>query len=172
MFNVEALLAMRKLVNEQLRRKDCECLGENDLELLRCKLTDAINAAWLCKLIKHIEDAMPDDDLDAAAFDKAIDAFYAKKFTVGFDGMSITLPVGPEIYDGMLTALHDYYDAYYIDYGTRPSYELRQKLHNLKRNIDFIESTRDRDDFSELLDRYDVLTGNLNAIIDDLLKLF
>ncbi len=138
MFDIKTLGYLRNLVNEQLRRQDCECLSEEKLHNLKYQLSNAINAACMCKFIKHIEDALPGDDLDLEELDKAMDVFHSKKFTIGFDGMSVNLPAGPEIYDGTLQLMRDYYDEYYACNGK--TYELREKLNNVKFHIGYIDA--------------------------------
>lgn len=136
MFDTKTLGYLRNLVNEQLRRQDCECLSEEKLQSLKRNLDCAIDGMHIRKLIKHIVDAMPDASSpnstpeEQAALDEAMNKFYAKKFTIGFDGMSVTLPVGPELYDGFLKALEDYYDEYYA--GNGMTYALRTKLNTVK----------------------------------------
>lgn len=163
MFNIKTLGYLRNLVNEQLRRQDCECLSEEKLQSLKYDLDRAIDGMYIRRLIKHIEDAMPDADSpnstpeEQAALDEAMNKFYAKTFTVGFDGISVTLPVGPELYDGFLGALRDYYDEYHV--GNGMTYALRTKLNTVKVFLNYDGEYR--------FEVHDIM----RTIIDDLINL-
>lgn len=170
MFDIKTIGYLRNLVNEQLRRQDCECLSEEKLQSLKGSLNTAINAAYIRKLIKRIEDAMPGNDLDVEEFDDAMDAFYAKKFTIGFDGMSVSLPVGPEVYDDALGLLRDYYDEWYASNGK--TYALRQKLDNVKRQLDFIAKHRgDPENLDRVVNSQYCVLDTMPEIIDDLIAI-
>ncbi|WP_210522244.1 hypothetical protein [Hymenobacter terricola] len=170
MFDIKTLGYLRNLVNEQLRRQDCECLSEEKLQSLKCDLDRAIDGTYVRKLIKHIEDAMPGDDLNGEALDNAMDGFCAKKFTIGFDGMSITSCVYPELYDGVLQLLQDHYDDWYANEGM--TYALRQRLSNVKRQLDFIaKHCGDPENLDRVVNSQYTVQGIMSDIIDNLISL-
>lgn len=170
MFDIKTLGYLRNLVNEQLRRQDCECLSEEKLQSLKCDLDRAIDGMYVRKLIKHIEDAMPGNELYGEALDNAMDGFCAKKFTIGFDGMSVTSCVYPELYNDVLGLLQDHYDEWYANDGM--TYALRQKLSNVKFHLGYVDANGgDTEKLDSVVRSQYTVQNTMSAIIDDLIAI-
>lgn len=67
----------------------------------------------LLRLIENMERIMPSDSLDDAELDAAHNIFFTKKITIGFDGLSVTIPNEPALFDNILSALRQFYDEFY-----------------------------------------------------------